>query len=68
MDRGLTASTIMASGFLCPHYGISAMESHPRRPMFSDDEAKPQHAARSGESSSPDPVLNIVIKCTEKAQ
>ena len=27
-----------------------------------------QHAAQSGESSSPDPVLNIVINLYEKAQ
>ena len=26
-----------------------------------------KHAARGGESSSPDPVLNIVIKCRGKA-
>ena len=35
------------------------------RTMFSDDEARPQQVARSGESSRPDPVLNIVIKCME---
>ena len=37
--------------------------------MFSDEEARPHsilHTAQSRESSSPDPVLNIVINCIKK--
>ena len=48
MIRGDVASTTTANGFLCPHYGVAAVESHTRRPISSDEEARPnsmQHGA-----------------------
>ena len=62
MVRGLTASITMADRITMSALSVSAEDSHTRRSIFSDEEAF-QYAAQSGESSSPDPVLNIVINC-----
>ena len=60
----------MAVGLLRPHYGMSAVVSHPRRIQFSNDEATWLHAAQSDDSSSldSDPVLNIVINCIKNLE
>ena len=42
MDRGIMASTRLAYGYLCPQYGVSAVDSHTRRSMISDEEARPE--------------------------
>ena len=41
MFRGTKASTTVIKGFLCPHYGISAVDGHMRKSVFSDDDARP---------------------------
>ena len=56
MVRGVSQWLI---GFLGPHYSVSGQYS-PMKKQAS------QHAAQSSESSSPDPVLNIVINCMKK--
>ena len=58
----VVASSTMAIGFLCPHFGVSAVVSHQGGTGSSMmKQGQRLHAAQSGESSSPDPVLNIVI-------
>ena len=63
----VVASSTMAIGFLCPHFGVSAVVSHQGDKSSSMmKQGQRLHAAQSGESSSPDPVLNIVINCMKK--
>ena len=49
MERGVKASTTMAYGILCLHYGVSALEGQMRRSKFSNEEEGPDTDSSSTE-------------------